>query len=125
MKKAGWIISALVALFMLGASAAPKLLGVEAASQSMEQLGWPSSALLLIGIIELVCALLFLLPRTALLGAILLTAIYGAAVATHWRVGNPIASHTLFSVYLGVFTWAGLWLRDERFRAALRPANVS
>ena len=120
MKKAGWIISAFVALFMLGASAAPKLFGAEAAYESMEQLGWPSSPLFLIGIIELACAILFLVPRTALLGAILLTAIYGAAVATHWRVGNPLASHTLFSVYLGVFTWAALWLRDERFRDALR-----
>lgn len=123
MKKAGWIMSAFVALFMLGASAAPKLLGAEAASASMEQLGWPSSPLLLIGILELACALLFLVPRTALLGAILLTAIYGGAVATHWRVGNPLASHTLFSVYLGVLAWAALWLRDERFRAALRLAS--
>ncbi len=116
-------MSALVALFMLGASAAPKLFGAEAASQSMSQLGWPSSPLFLIGLIELVCAILFLAPRTALIGAILLTAIFGAAVATHWRVGNPLASHTLFSVYLGIFTWAALWLRDERFRAALRVAG--
>jgi hypothetical protein len=70
MKKAGWIMSTIVALFMLGASAAPKLFGAEAAHRSMKQFGWPSSPHIFIGIIEAVCAILFLVPRTALLGAI-------------------------------------------------------
>ena len=63
--------------------------------------------------------LLYAIPRTAVLGAILLTAYLGGAVATHVRVGSPLFSHTLFGVYLGVIVWGGLWLRDPRIRALL------
>jgi len=116
MIKAGWAMTALFTLFMLGASVAPKLLDMAAATDSMTQIGWPPEHLLLIGIIELVLTLLFLIPRVALLAAILFTGLLGGALASHLRVGSPLFGYTLFSVYLGIFMWVALWLRDERVR---------
>jgi hypothetical protein len=116
MVKTGWALTALFALFMLGASVAPKLLGLSAATDSMTAIGWPTQYLLTIGIVELVLTLLFLVPRTALLGAILMTALLGGALASHLRAGSPLFSHTLFSIYLGTFMWIALWLRDESLR---------
>jgi hypothetical protein len=69
-----------------------------------------------LGAILLACAILYAIPRTSVLGAILLTAYMGGAVATHVRVGSPIFTHILFGVYLGVFLWGGLYLRDRRVR---------
>jgi hypothetical protein len=116
MVKTGWAMTALFALFMLGASVAPKLLGLAAATDSMTAIGWPTQYLLMIGIIEFVLTLLFLVPRTALLGAILMTALLGGALASHLRAGSPLFGYTLFSVYLGTFMWIALWLRDESLR---------
>lgn len=65
----------------------------------------------------LICTALYAWPRTALLGAILLTAYLGGAVATHVRIGSPLFSHVFFGIYLGLFVWGGLWLRDPRLRA--------
>ncbi|WP_198650434.1 DoxX family protein [Saccharospirillum mangrovi] len=109
-------MTALFALFMLVASVAPKLVGAQVAVDSMIQLGWTSDYLLLIGIIELSCTLLFLIPRTALLGAILFTGLLGGALASNLNAGSPLFSHTLFSVYLGIFMWLALWLRDNAVR---------
>lgn len=114
--RAGWTLSGLFALFMIGASAAPKLLGLPVAEETMTALGWPGSPLLLIGVLEVLCTLLFLWPRTALLGGILMMAILGGAMATQIRAGSPLFSHTLFSIYLGLAMWGGLWLRDPTFR---------
>ena len=127
MKIAGWIMTALFALFMLGASAAPKFLNLDAARESMAVVGWPLDYLLLIGVIEVACVVLFVIPRTGLLGAIFTTGLLGATLAANLRVDNPLFSHTLFSIYLGVFLWAALWLRDPRVRAVFpllpgRPA---
>jgi hypothetical protein len=116
MKKAGWIMSVLFALFMIVASAAPKLLDAQVAIEPMEKIGWSADYLLLIGIIELIGTILFVVPRTALLGAVLLTGLLGGALASNLRADSPLLSHTLFSVYLGVFMWAALWLRDANFR---------
>ncbi len=116
MIKAGWIMTALFALFMLGASVTPKFLGLAAATDSMTAIGWPTEHLLLIGIIELTATLLFLIPRTALLGAVLMMGVLGGALASNWRADMPLFSHTLFSIYLGVFMWTALWLRDESIR---------
>ena len=74
---------------------------------------------LLIGVLELVCLVLYLLPKTSILGSILMTALLGGAIATQLRVGNPVFSHTLFGVYLGLVMWGGLWLRDAGLRAVL------
>lgn len=117
MKIAGWILSGLIALFLLGASAAPKFLGMAAATDAMDVVGWPVKYLVLIGCIEVACAVLFLVPRTALLGAVLMTGLLGGSLAANLRVDNPLWSHTLFSIYLGVAVWVALWLRQERVRA--------
>lgn len=114
---AGWIMTGLLALFMLGASAAPKLIGSDLAIAPLEVVGWPVKYLFLIGVIEVACTVLFVIPRTALIGAALLTALLGAALAANLRVDNPLFSHTLFSVYLGIFAWVALWLREPKIRA--------
>ncbi len=116
MIKAGWIMTALFTLFMLGASVAPKFLGMDAAVESMVALGWSADYLLMIGCIELCCTVLFVIPRTGLLGAILMTGLLGGAMSANIRAGMPLYSHILFSIYLGVFMWVALWLRDERVR---------
>jgi hypothetical protein len=121
----GRILTGLFALFMLGASVAPKLLHLPVAEETMAQLGWPSGYAFTIGVIELTCLALYLIPRTSVLGAVLMMGLLGGAMATQIRVGSPLFSHILFSLYLGLFMWGGLWLRDPRVRAlfpvALEP----
>lgn len=117
LSRLGWTLSALFALFMLGASVAPKLMGMPIAQETMAALGWPEAPVVLIGVLELVCTLLFLFPPTGLLGAVLMMAILGGAIVTQLRAGSPLASHTLFGIYLGVAMWGGLILRDARIRA--------
>lgn len=117
MKTAGWVLSGLIGLFLAGASAAPKLLGLAVAREPMEVVGWPAKYLVLIGLIELGCMVLFLIPRTALLGAVLTTGLLGGSLAANLRVDNPLFSHTLFSIYLGAAVWLALWLRDTKVRA--------
>ena len=78
---AGWIMTALLALFMLGASVAPKLMGSTLASDPLTVVGWPTKYMLLIGVIELVCTVLFVIPKTGALGAVLLTGLLAAALA--------------------------------------------
>jgi hypothetical protein len=124
----GRVLTGLFALFMLGASIAPKLLHLPVVEETMAQLGWPVGYGLMIGIIELTCLVLYLIPRTSVLGAVLMTGLLGGAIATQIRVGNPLFSHILFSIYLGLFMWGGLWLRDPRLRALFpivrKPSNV-
>jgi hypothetical protein len=115
---AGWVVSGLVAAF-LAMSASFKFLTPDIVRETMSGLGWPVEYDLMIGVLEAVLVILYLIPRTAVLGAILETALLGAAVATNVRVGNPLFSHELFGVYLGVMIWGGLWLRDPRIRALL------
>ena len=85
------------------------------------KLGFQPHHVALIGLIELVCVALYLVPRTAVLGAVLLTGYLGGAVATHLRLDDPLLSHTLFPIYMGVLFWLGLYLRDARVRALVRP----
>jgi hypothetical protein len=113
----GRVLSALFALFILGASVAPKLLGMPVAEETMAQLGWPPGYALMIGAIELTCLVLYLIPRTSLFGAILFMGLLGGAMATQIRAESPLFSHVLFSIYLGLFMWGGLWLRDPKLRA--------
>lgn len=112
----GRVLTVLFALFMLGASIAPKLAGMPVAAETLEALGWSADYVLAIGLIELGCLLLYLFPRTNVLGAVLMTGLLGGAMATQVRVGNPLLSHQLFSLYLGLFMWGGLWLRDPAVR---------
>ena len=120
-KKALWagrILSALAILFLLF-DAVVKLLRHPVAVEGAIQLGYPESVVFGLGIVLLVCLVLYLVPRTSVLGAILFTGYLGGAVATHVRVGNPVFSHILFPTYVAAFLWAGLWLRDQRLRASL------
>lgn len=113
----GRILTGLFALFMLGASISPKLLQMPVAEETMAQLGWPAGYAFTIGVIELACLVLYLIPRTSVLGAVLMMALLGGAMATQIRAGSPLFTHILFSLYLGLFMWGGLWLRDPRLRA--------
>ncbi len=123
MKKAGWIMTALFALFMLGASVAPKFAGARAAIDSVVALGWPPKYLLLIGLMELAFVVLFVIPRTSLIGAVLMTGLLGGAMASHLRAESPLFSHTLFGIYLGAFMWLALWFRDPELRMYFRRST--
>jgi hypothetical protein len=114
---AGWVLTGLFALFMAGASITPKLTGMPVAAETLQALGWDGSYALFIGVLELVFLVLYLVRPTAVLGAVLMTALLGGAMATQIRVENPLFSNVLFSVYLGLFMWGGLWLREPRLRA--------
>ena len=117
MIRLGWVLSALFILFMLGASVVPKLSGMAIAPDTMTALGWANSPILLIGAIELVCTLLYALPLTSVLGAVLMMGLLGGAITTQLRAGSPLFSHTLFGLSLGLIMWGGLWLRDPGLRA--------
>jgi DoxX-like family len=114
----GRIMSALPALFLL-VDGVGKLIKPAPVVEGTVQLGYPESVLLGLGIVLLTCTVLYTIPRTAILGAILLTGYLGGAIATHVRVGSPLFSHILFPVYLAVLIWGGLYLRDERLRALI------
>lgn len=116
---AGRIISALAVLF-LTFDVTIKILRLPFAVDSTVQLGFPASSVLTMGLIELVCLVLYLVPRTSVIGAILWTGYLGGAIATHLRLSNPMFSHVLFPLYVAVLLWGGLWLRDPRARALLR-----
>jgi hypothetical protein len=112
---AGYVLTALVALF-LAFDTVIKLLRLPSAVQATTQLGYPADTVFRIGIIELGCVLLYLVPRTSALGALLLTGYLGGAIATHVRVGSPLLSHTLFPIYVALMLWGGLYLREPRLR---------
>ena len=115
---AGRIMSALPVLFLL-MDGVMKLVKPEFVVKATVQLGYPESVIFGLGIVVLVCVILYIVPRTAVLGAILLTGYLGGAVATHVRVGDPLFSHSLFPVYFAVLLWGGLYLREERLRALI------
>ena len=82
-------------------------------------LQWPIERMPLVGTILLVCLLFHIIPRTAILGAILMTGYLGGAIASHVRVNNPLLTHTLFPIYVAILLWGGLFLRDSRVKALL------
>ena len=88
-------------------------------TKSMTQLGFQLGLLNVIGILLLVCTVLYVIPRTSVLGAVLLTGYLGGAVSVQLRVGNPLFGYVLFPVYFGVLMWAGLCLREPRLLALL------
>ena len=115
---AGYVLTALVALF-LAFDTTVKVLALAPAVQGTTQLGYPADAVVWIGIIQLVCLVLYLVPRTAVLGAVLLSGYLGGAVASQLRIGNPLFSHILFPVYVAALVWGGLYLRETRLRELL------
>ena len=114
---ASYVMSGLVILFLLF-DAGIKLVPLEIVTQASAQLGLPADAAFarMLGILTLIGVALYAIPRTSVLGAILLTGYMGGAIATHLRIGSPLFSHVLFGFYLGVLIWGGLYLRDERVR---------
>ncbi len=115
---AGRIMSGLPVLFLL-MDGVMKLMKPEFVVKATLQLGYPENVIIGLGIVVLVCVILYVIPRTAVLGAILLTGYLGGAVATHVRVGDPLFSHALFPVYIAVLLWGGLYLREERLQALI------
>ena len=117
-RRTGAIMTGIAILFLLF-DGAGKLLVVPQVVEGSLQLGYPESTVRVIGLILLTCVLLYAIPRTSVLGAILLTGFLGGAVATHLRVGSPLLTHTLFPIYLGALIWGGLLLREDRLRALI------
>ena len=117
---AGYAMSGLVIAFML-LDGGMKLVPLDVVIKSTADLGYPPSTALArgLGVVALLCTALYAVPRTSVLGAILLTGYMGGTVASHLRVGNPLFSHMLFGVYLALLAWGGLYLRDARIRALL------
>lgn len=109
------IMSGLVILFMLF-DGIFKLIKPAPVVEGTLVLGFSEHHIAVIGILGLVSTILYALPRTSVLGAVFLTGYFGGVIATQFRVDAPLFTHTLFAVYLSVFTWGGLWLRDERVR---------
>jgi hypothetical protein len=120
----GRIISGLVVLFLIFDSVT-KLITIPPVVEGMRQLGYPVPLAPVIGTLLLICVLLYVIPRTAPLGAILLTGYLGGAVASQLRVGMPLFTYTLGPVYAAAFGWGGLYLRDGRVRALLAPLSSS
>lgn len=112
----GRVLSSIAILF-LSFDLVVKLLLLPQAVDGTVQLGYPADVIRPLGILQLVLLVLYLVPRTSLLGAVLWTGYLGGAVATHVRLGNPLFTHILFPVYVGALLWGGLWLRDQRARA--------
>ena len=111
----GRVLSGLAIAFLLFDSVL-KVLKLPAAVEGTVQLGYPESVIVVIGGIELVCLVLYATPRTAVLGAILLTGYLGGAIATHLRIGSPLFTHTLFPIYVAALIWGGIFLREHRLR---------
>jgi hypothetical protein len=116
----GRVLSGLVVLFLVfdGVMKLVRLVPAPV-TEAFAHVGWPVDLAVNLGIIVLVCTALYTVPRTSILGAVLLTGYLGGAVATHMRVGDPLASHVLFPVYLGVLLWLGIYLRDVRLRGLI------
>jgi hypothetical protein len=118
----GWMLSGLAILFLVMDSVM-KLLALRVVLEAGAALGFGGVDIArALGTLLIVCTILYAAPRTAVLGAILLTGYLGGAVATHVRAGNPLFSHVLFGVYLGVIVWAGIYLRDPKLRMLI-PAR--
>ena len=112
----GRTLSALAVLFLLF-DATIKLLQLPVAVEGTKKLGYSGKVVFVLGVIQLICLIVYLIPRTAVLGAILWTGYLGGAVATHVRVADPLFSHILFPTYVAALLWGSLWLREPRLRA--------
>ena len=119
---AGRIISGIAALALF-ADSFGKLVQVQPVIDGTLALGYPRDSVFTLGIVLLTCVVLYVIPKTSVLGAVLLTAYLGGAVATHVRVESPLFTHVLVPTYVAAFVWGGLILRDSRLRALLPWRN--
>jgi len=115
---AGRVLGGIAVLFLI-MDTSFKLVVSHMAVEATEQLGYPARLIPVIGWIEAILLVLYLSPRTSVLGALLWTGYLGGAVATHFRIGNPLFTHQLFPIYVATLLWLGLWFRDRRVRAIL------
>jgi len=115
----GRVLSTIISL-LLGFDATMKLLQIAPVVKASAQLGYSAHAVFGIGVVLAACVALYAIPRSALLGALLLTGYLGGAIATHVRAGNPLFTHVLFPIYVATIVWAGLVLRDARLRTFLK-----
>ena len=113
-----YVMSGLVVLFMLMDSIM-KFMKPPEVIEGTVALGFAEQHIPVLGTLGLISTLLYAFPRTSILGAILLTAYFGGAVATHLRLNNPLFTHTLFTIYFGILIWGGLWLRNSKLRELL------
>ena len=117
---AGRILSGIVIVFLLF-DGAIKLVPWPIVTETMEKMGYGSSDALMrgLGAVTIICTVLYAVPPTSILGAILLTGYLGGAIASHVRIDSPLFTHTLFGLYLGLMLWGGLWLRDRNLQALI------
>lgn len=115
---AGRVMAGIVILFMLFDSIF-KFFITEEMAKTTPTLGFQMHHLPIMGTLGLICIILYIVPRTEVLGAILLTGYWGGAIASHVRLDNPLFSHTLFPVYLAILAWGALWLKSEKFRSLI------
>jgi len=111
----GRVLSSLVILFLLF-DGAIKLVPWPVVTETMDRIGSSENLARSLGFITVACTVIYAIPPTSILGAILLTGYLGGAMASHVRIGSALFSHTLFGLYLGLMVWGGLWLRDRRLR---------
>ena len=116
----GRSLSGLVIVFLL-IDGAIKLVPWPIVTETMDKMGYGSSETMArsLGLITIVCTVLYSIPPTSILGAILLTGYLGGAMASHVRIGSPLFTHTLFGLYLGLMVWGGLWLRDRNLQTLI------
>ena len=119
---AGRVLSGIVAVFLF-VDALGKLLRVAPVIEGTVKLGYPQEVVFPLGVLLLIGLALYLVPKTAVLGAIFLTAFLGGAVAAHYRIGSPFATHVLFGVYVAAFVWGGLVLRNPRLWTLLTSGH--
>lgn len=112
----GYVLSGLAIAFFLMDSVM-KLMMLDVVTSTTADLGWAPEQAFPLGVLLLGLTLLYAVPQTSILGAVLITGYLGGAVATHVRIDSPLFSHVLFGVYLGLILWGGLWLREPRLRA--------
>ena len=114
----GRVLSGIAIAFFF-VDALGKLLRVGPVLEGTKQLGYPESSVFTLGVLLIIGTVLYAVPKTSVIGAIYLTGFLGGALATHFRVGSPLFTHVLFSVYVAAFVWGGLVLRNPRLQAVL------
>ena len=118
MRRFGWILSGIVIAFMVF-DASADFLGIAAIKKATLETGYPLDLLWVIGALSLICLVLYAIPATCVLGAIMLTGFLGGAITTHLRVAGTVTPEMIVSLLLGVLAWGGLWFRDPRLRALI------